>query len=428
MKKSRFIYTFEEDGFTYWYNTFTDKAFKLNSELSEKVRELLDDLQSFKELVPSLYQKFIDAGYINEDNVDEHEIIKNQFNALIDSDTAFIVILPTINCNYKCWYCVQSHVPTIMSTEVMEKVKKHILYLLDEKKIKHLQIDWFGGEPLMYFKQVVVPISEFAKTECEKREVGFKNGATTNGYFLKPEIFDDLERLDFQTFQITLDGNRENHDKVKFQKGLVSAFDHVLTNINALLHKSEQFDIALRINYTHDNITTEIVDQVSVLISEDVRSRVRIMPYKVWQERVDKNFNTIISVIQEKFKNNGFKVDRWRPEYRMSCYTQHKHFKAINYNGDLVKCTASNNLHVKEAADGMLTSEGNAIWKDGVESKYQIPTFENHRCLQCVFLPACGGVCPRTYNAESSFCKYDGIDDNIENLIRDYVMTTILTL
>lgn len=426
MKASRYNYRFEEGNIVYWYNTLTDKGFKLPLSLAQKVLSLSNDPAEFKEVIPSLYNKFVESGFLIEDDFDEINVIRQRFSAQIDSDMAFLIIMPTLNCNYSCWYCIQTHVPTLMCDEVIEKVKRHIVYLLDEKKIKFLHIDWFGGEPLMFFRQVIIPISEFAVRECRKRKVEFQNGATTNAYFLTPNIFDDLIALDFKTFQITIDGNRENHDTVKFQKGLDSAFDHALRNINALLHKSDQFFIILRINYTHDNMTYDIVDQICEFIEPDVRDRVRITPRKVWQEEVDKSFRDKILSILAGFAQEGYSVEEWKPDWGYPCYAQHQNYKAINYNGDLVKCTASDNLHLRERADGTINDNGIAVWENGIQERYTSATFESERCLSCIFLPYCGGLCPKSYQNNPEYCKYDAMDENIDILIRQYVKSITL--
>ena len=56
-----------------------------------------------------------------------------------------------------------------------------------------------------------------------------------------------IQKLGMTRFHITLDGPKQNHDKVKYQKGCDSAFDHVLNNINQLLSNTKAVNILLRI-------------------------------------------------------------------------------------------------------------------------------------------------------------------------------------
>ena len=80
---------------------------------------------------------------------------------------------------------------------------------------------------------------------CEKAGIPFMNSTTTNGYFHTKDKAQLCKELQFLQFQITLDGNREFHDNVKFQKGCESAFNHVLANIDRLLSLYEEINFVL---------------------------------------------------------------------------------------------------------------------------------------------------------------------------------------
>ncbi len=54
------------------------------------------------------------------------------------------VILPTLNCNFKCWYCIQDHIPSLMTEEVISLVKRHIKYVIENLDLDTLHIEWFG--------------------------------------------------------------------------------------------------------------------------------------------------------------------------------------------------------------------------------------------------------------------------------------------
>ena len=90
--------------------------------------------------------------------------------------------------------------------------------MINVEKIKSLHLDWFGGEPFLYFNEIISPISLYAQQLCIKAGIPFSIHSTTNGFFLSNEVIDKCSSLDFKHFQITLDGNKKFHDKVKFQK------------------------------------------------------------------------------------------------------------------------------------------------------------------------------------------------------------------
>ena len=125
-----------------------------------------------------------------------------------------------------------------------------------------------------------------------------------------PEKVVDLIRLGFTRFQITLDGPKQEHDKVKFQHNCASTFVHVLGNIENILNNSKDIQILLRINYTEDNLNYQIVDDVNKIISQANRSRILINPKKVWQEIVNKERYNNVSTLLDLFETSGYKVNR----------------------------------------------------------------------------------------------------------------------
>lgn len=296
MKASRYNIILRDSGFSYWYNSLSNRFFRLSESVCDKLERNIassDDIESFPQ---SFYEKLVDFGFIIDDKIDELEKVREKNESAIRSKDYFLVILPTLDCNFKCWYCIQDHIVSKMSFNTLEKLKNHIKYMLSDCKITSLSIEWFGGEPFMYFDDIISPLSEFAIKNCKEYGVPFRNSATTNAFYLNDTVIEKLDFLEFKNFQITLDGSKEFHDKVKFQHGIASSFDYVLKNIDRMLKVSPQISVTLRINYTHNNLNEKIVEEVKNLISELNRNRITIAPRKVWQEKPDKSFMSKVLV------------------------------------------------------------------------------------------------------------------------------------
>lgn len=422
MKKSYYNFTVYDNEYGYWYNSLTGHYFRLSEALSRKLETCMDTPSCIKDIMPSLYEKMSDGGFIIDGGVNELDIIRKKHHEAVHAKNYFLIVLPTLNCNFKCWYCIQDHIPSIMSDSTLESIKNHIDYMIREKGIESLHLDWFGGEPFMFYEQVIKPISLHAIKRCAEHNIPFINGATTNGYFLSPDITSELCGLNFTQFQITLDGEKSFHDKVKYMNGCPSAFDHVLANINGLLSKCDKARVFLRINYTHDTLTDRIVGEVNRVIEPGNRNRVIITPKKVWQENVDKDFSSVIINILDLFSESGYLVSRMDISNNfIPCYVNTEYYNAINFNGNVVKCTACNDLYDKKPR-GVLQSDGRIIWEDGFDKKCMAPTFENPECLGCKRLPACMGPCPRNYLAGGAGCKYESIDHDFEKTLLDYMI------
>lgn len=422
MKSSRYNYIFSEGNSSYWFNGIEQTFFKLPVQIGEKIEQMLHSPDEIEQVNFSFYRKLIDSGFLVEDNIDEVEIIRKRNEEAINRQDYFLIILPTLNCNFRCWYCIQEHVASKMSISTIEKIKRHIDYMIDVKKISSLHLEWFGGEPFMYLNEVIAPIAQYALQKCHEKGVFFYHSATTNGYFLHPENINKLSSLKFRNFHITLDGTQKVHDSVKFQRGCYSAFERTLKNIDYILKNITDAEILLRINYTNDNLDEVIVDQVNSIISFENRYRITINPKKVWQAQADEFTVDNITVLLDRFKNSGYKVVYLDiiSNY-LSCYSDKKFYNTINFNGNVVKCTACDDLYAKEAP-GVLNEDGTISWKNGFEEKFFKKRYENEMCLSCKYLPICMGVCARNYEDDSYFyCKHSDPSVDIRKSIINYI-------
>lgn len=421
MQLSRYNFILHAEEYAYWYNAFTNRYFRLSRSLSHKVEPLLQELNVLAKEVGPLWGKLLENGFVIEDEADELAEIRAKYQEAVHAKNYFLVVLPTLNCNFKCWYCIQDHVPSVMKAETMEALKRHIDYMIEVCGITSLRLDWFGGEPFMFFRQIVEPISRYAIRKCEKHGIPFINSSTTNGYFLTPSVSALLTELKFAHFQITLDGEKAFHDRVKFMPGCPSAFEHVLQNINYMLSENEGIRLFLRINYTHQNLSFKIISEVNEFIVPENRSRIVITPRKVWQEKVDKSFGDTLEKILDAFADSGYGVSRWGivTDF-LPCYVNKEYYNAVNFNGNVVKCTACNDLY-ETKPKGRLLEDGRIVWEDGFDKKCQLPAFENERCLSCKRLPVCMGLCPRNHLSGATFCKYDAIDDVFEEKLLDFL-------
>ena len=88
-------------------------------------------------------------------------------------------------------------------------IKKLIDNILRNGNLKHFDLSWFGGEPLMYFEEVVYPISSYLLKRSNECGITFSNSITTNGFLLNPSMIKKCVEINLNHYQITLDGNRD---------------------------------------------------------------------------------------------------------------------------------------------------------------------------------------------------------------------------
>lgn len=83
-----------------------------------------------------------------------------------------------------------------MSASDVDTVISFCKNLIAQGGLKSFVLDWFGGEPLLYFDNIVFPISLAIKAYCKENGVEFYNSITTNGFFATEDLihrFNEIE-------------------------------------------------------------------------------------------------------------------------------------------------------------------------------------------------------------------------------------------
>ena len=124
------------------------------------------------------------------------------------------------DCNLKCKYCFAEEGEyhghrSLMSSKVG---KAAIDFIIKNSGSRHnLEVDFFGGEPLMNF-DVVKEIVEYAREEEKKYNKNFRFTITTNGILLNDEIQDFINK-NMHNVVISLDGRKEVNDRMRPRAG-----------------------------------------------------------------------------------------------------------------------------------------------------------------------------------------------------------------
>ena len=109
-----------------------------------------------------------------------------------------------------------------MTPATMKNVEKFIDKVMNRNDINALQLNWFGGEPLLYFDEVLYPLAMYTKEKANEYNKKYYGSMTTNGYHLDTRIIAKCKDIELKLLQITLDGNRELHNKTRNNNGAPS--------------------------------------------------------------------------------------------------------------------------------------------------------------------------------------------------------------
>jgi uncharacterized protein len=129
----------------------TGAIFAMNSKEHERMSSLWEDIDTFKQNYKSVFEQFVEWGFFVPADIDEIDRLRFNNKKAVFSDKFYRLIMnPTTDCIFNCWYCDQhSQDKGKMSDEVINKIKKHMDYMVNVDRITGLHIDWFGGEPLI---------------------------------------------------------------------------------------------------------------------------------------------------------------------------------------------------------------------------------------------------------------------------------------
>lgn len=335
-------------------------------------------------------QELVQSGFMVDDNIDEIELVKKISKEVDNSSKIFkLIINPTLLCNFSCWYCYEKKPKkAIMTDEVLKRVFLLIDYL--SLKYDRLHISFFGGEPLLFFDKITLPIMTHTQMVCMRNCCKNSISYTTNGYLITEEMITHFTSCNVTGFQITLDGNREKHNSIRFVSKDNGSYDRILDNI--LQITSNGIHVTIRVNYTDETIDS-IPGIMEDLKAKGINSsnKIRVSFHQVWQNS-EVDLSNKISTIISDFSANGFKTSiPIFDNVRNPCYGDWKHEALVNYNGDCYKCTAVDFANVPR--EGYLNAKGQIIWEHDSLNKRMSSKFKNPPCLSCRLLPICNGGC-----------------------------------
>lgn len=430
MKESRYNIFIEDVGKVLCYNSYTD-AYLIISEQSYK--SLKDEgPDKLRQQFGTTYEALIENGLIIDDEVDEIALIRMQNKReAFSSDIYHLMIYPTQDCNLKCWYCYETHVPNSkMSNSTLDSVLKHISKVCESRKYSSIRIVFFGGEPLLYYKSVVKPILVHSNNEVANNKMKLIPFFVTNASLLTEKIIMEMSVYS-PLFQITLDGGYERHNKVRVWKGNKQrgTYEQI---INAIKLISEVCDYnypgissitTIRINY--DNNTLNDIVEIFNDLKDINKKKFFIHLERVWQTIGDRSTQEI-----EKLKNAVTTIHKYGFSVgfgifgvkRVSCPAEVDRYAIINWDGSVYKCNGRTLIDKDKV--GVLEKDGNISWNESKQAiRLSKATFENDMCLSCKMLPRCMGPCSQKQielpkDKLNLACPLHSIDMSLKEYIR----------
>ena len=168
-------------------------------------------------------------------------------------------------CNLNCDYCFASQGKYHGERAVMSfEVGKRALDFLVENsgKRRNLEVDFFGGEPLMNF-EVVKQLVAYARSIEKEKNKNFRFTLTTNGMLIDEDVIDFANR-EMSNVVLSLDGRKEIHDRHRVDYAGKGSFDRIVPKFKQLVDSRGGKNYYMRGTFTHEN--PDFLEDIKVML------------------------------------------------------------------------------------------------------------------------------------------------------------------
>ncbi len=158
------------------------------------------------------------------------------------------------SCNLACSYCFAGQGKYHGKDALMsfETGKRAFDFLVENSGTRrNLEVDFFGGEPLLNW-DVVKRLVEYARSIEKEKNKNFRFTLTTNGVLIDDDVIEFANR-EMSNVVLSLDGRKEVHDKFRVDFSGKGSYDKILPKFKKLVESREGKNYYMRGTFTHNN-------------------------------------------------------------------------------------------------------------------------------------------------------------------------------
>ncbi len=371
-------------------------------------------------------------GFVVTSRDEERQAVGDYFtNLREDTEQLRVTVLTTLQCNFACDYCFQgdhgdyNKFAAKMTLETARNVVAWIERRLDEVRPEQFVLTLFGGEPLLNLP-VAYFLAEQCHALCEARGVTQRISMITNGLLLTPEVVDRLVPYGLSGVKITLDGDRDTHNRMRPLRGRQGTFDRIIDNAKRVAHK-----VPLTIGGNFDESSwdsypalldflreQEFADRIAkinfkpIIKAPEQERPAGVIPLTVVNAAGAPLGGTCMtsagagggsssglcdschfvdekmSFLRDETRKRGFPT----PDgvHMGPCEIHRRHAYTIGPEGSLYACPG----FTGEAAASTGHIDGREeIWRQAAAARFERLTAHKEECGDCSFVPVCGGGC-----------------------------------
>jgi uncharacterized protein len=241
-------------------NTLTDAQLIVSPDVTALL-DRISDLESLEALAGEDRETadlLHENGFLVADRESDERALDRYFASVTgDSSELHITVLTTLQCNFACDYCFQgdhgdyNKFAEKMTLETAARTAAWVEREMDRVSPEHVTLMFFGGEPLLNLP-VMYYLSERLHEAADARGIDLAISIITNGLLLTADVVDRLLPFGLRGVKITLDGDRDTHNRMRPLRGGQGTFDRIVQNIQAVADR-----VAVSIGGNFDESTVD---------------------------------------------------------------------------------------------------------------------------------------------------------------------------
>jgi uncharacterized protein len=421
-------------------NTFSDAQLLVSPDVAELLDRVGHGESRFNDDERETLEALVENGFVVTSRADERVAIGDYFTSIREDGSEMkATVLTTLQCNFACDYCYQgdrddyNKFASKMSLETARRTAEWIGERLDEVRPEKFHLTLFGGEPLLNLP-VAYYLAERTQALCAERGIRHTVSMITNGLLLTPEVVDRLTPFGLTGVKITLDGDRDTHNRLRPLRGRQGTFDRIVENLRRIAGK-----INIVIGGNFDESSWDSYPALLEFLREqefaDSITRINFKPIvRPPQPEVPKGFIplTVVGGANEKLGGTCMtsagagggrasstpcdschfadeKMSFLREETRKygfqtvdgvhmgPCEIHRRHAYTIGPDGSLYACPG----FTGEVTQSTGHIEGlDDTWRAAAAERFERLTAHKEECGDCSFIPVCGGGCSAAAHME----------------------------
>ena len=321
------------------------------------------------------------------------------------------------DCNLACKYCVADEGEYHGKRELMsyEVGKKALDFLVANSGSRtNLEVDFFGGEPLMNF-EVVKQLVKYGRSLEEPNNKKFRFTLTTNGVLLDDDIL-EFANKEMSNLVLSLDGRKEVHDLMRPRRGGQGSYDTVVPKFIKAAESRNQMNYYVRGTYTRNNLdfAKDVIhmadlgfEQISVepVVADKSES------YAIREEDIDtliKQYDELTAeMIKRKKEGKPFNFFHFMIDLsggpcvakRLSGCGSGTEYLAVSPSGELYPCHQFMGMK-----DFLLGNVDEGVIRTDIRDEFKLcNVYAKEKCKNCFAKFYCSGGCAaNSYNFSGS--------------------------